>query len=67
MLALQVREVRGQLKEIMDQQKMPMISSGNEWDVVRKSICSAYFHQAARLKVGGRVVGSVIFMVSARI
>lgn len=30
---------------------MPLISCGNDWDVVRKCICSAYFHQAARLKV----------------
>ena len=36
----------------MDQQKMELVSCGNEWDIVRKCICSAYFHQAARLKVG---------------
>lgn len=47
----QVREVRQQLKEIMDQQKMELVSCGNEWDIIRKCICSAYFHQAARLKV----------------
>ena len=46
-----VREVRQQLKDIMDQQKLPLVSSGTEWDIVRKCICSAYFHQAARLKV----------------
>lgn len=51
-----VREVRQQLKEIMDQQKMDLISSGNEWDIVRKCICSAYFHQAARLKGLGEYV-----------
>lgn len=51
-----VREVRQQLKEIMDAQKMPLISCGNEWDVVRKTICSAYFHQAARLKGIGEYV-----------
>ncbi|VDI57230.1 Hypothetical predicted protein [Mytilus galloprovincialis] len=51
-----VREVRQQLKEIMDSQKMPLISCGNEWDVVRKTICSAYFHQAARLKGIGEYV-----------
>lgn len=48
---LQVREVRSQLKDIMDQQRLPVISSGTEWDIVRKCICSAYFHHAARLKV----------------
>lgn len=46
-----VREVRQQLKEIMDSQKMELTSCGMEWDVVRKCICSSYFHQAARLKV----------------
>ncbi|XP_050397027.1 pre-mRNA-splicing factor ATP-dependent RNA helicase PRP16 [Patella vulgata] len=51
-----VREVRQQLKEIMDQQKMDMISCGNEWDIIRKAICSAYFHQAARLKGLGEYV-----------
>ncbi|KAL3860350.1 hypothetical protein ACJMK2_010489 [Sinanodonta woodiana] len=45
-----VREVRQQLKEIMDQQKMDLMSCSNDWDIVRKCICSSYFHQAARLK-----------------
>ncbi|KAL5021345.1 hypothetical protein ScPMuIL_000500 [Solemya velum] len=53
-----VREVRQQLKEIMDQQKMDLISCGNDWDVVRKCICSAYFHQAARLKGIGEYVNT---------
>ena len=48
---VKVREVRQQLKDIMDQKKMPVISCGNDWDIVRKCICSAYFHQAAKLKV----------------
>ncbi|GBM31022.1 Pre-mRNA-splicing factor ATP-dependent RNA helicase PRP16 [Araneus ventricosus] len=51
-----VREVRQQLKEIMVQQKLPIISCGTEWDIVRKCICSAYFHQAARLKGIGEYV-----------
>ncbi|XP_067934031.1 pre-mRNA-splicing factor ATP-dependent RNA helicase PRP16-like [Watersipora subatra] len=51
-----VREVRQQLKEIMDSQKMELISCGMEWDIVRKCICSSYFHQAARLKGLGEYV-----------
>ncbi|XP_035229076.1 pre-mRNA-splicing factor ATP-dependent RNA helicase PRP16-like [Stegodyphus dumicola] len=51
-----VREVRQQLKEIMVQQKLPVVSCGTEWDVVRKCICSAYFHQAAKLKGIGEYV-----------
>lgn len=47
----QVREVRSQLKDIMVQQKMNLISCGSDWDVIRKCICAAYFHQAAKLKV----------------
>lgn len=50
-LAFQVREVRAQLKDIMVQQHMSLASCGTDWDVVRKCICAAYFHQAARLKV----------------
>lgn len=51
-----VREVRQQLKDIMEQHKLPVVSSGTEWDDVRKCICSAYFHQAARLKGIGEYV-----------
>ena len=51
-----MREVRQQLEEILKQQKMELISCGTEWDVVRKCICSAYFHQAARLKGIGEYV-----------
>ncbi|XP_057291109.1 pre-mRNA-splicing factor ATP-dependent RNA helicase PRP16-like [Hydractinia symbiolongicarpus] len=45
-----VREVRAQLKDIAKALKMPIKSCGFDHDVVRKTICSAYFHQAARLK-----------------
>ncbi|XP_076879713.1 pre-mRNA-splicing factor ATP-dependent RNA helicase PRP16 isoform X2 [Brachyhypopomus gauderio] len=51
-----VREVRAQLKDIMVQQKMSLTSSGSDWDVIRKCICAAYFHQAAKLKGIGEYV-----------
>jgi len=44
------KEVRTQLLDIMQQQKIPITSSGSDWDIVRKAICSAYFHNAAKLK-----------------
>ncbi|GFN95987.1 pre-mRNA-splicing factor ATP-dependent RNA helicase prp16-like [Plakobranchus ocellatus] len=53
-----VREVQQQLREIMEQQKMDLVSCGTEWDIVRKCICSAYFHQAARLKGLGEYVNT---------
>ena len=43
-----MREVRAQLKEIMEQQKMRLVSAGSEWDVIRKCICAAYFHQVPK-------------------
>lgn len=43
-------QVREQLKEIMEQQKLPLESAAAEWDIVRKAICSAYFHNAAKMK-----------------
>uniref|UniRef100_A0A8C2EPT2 RNA helicase n=1 Tax=Cyprinus carpio TaxID=7962 RepID=A0A8C2EPT2_CYPCA len=52
----QVREVRSQLKDIMVQQKMNLVSCGSDWDVIRKCICAAYFHQAAKLKGIGEYV-----------
>lgn len=45
-----VREVRSQMADIMTTLKIPMISCGTNWDKVRQSICSAYFHHAAVLK-----------------
>lgn len=35
-----VREVRQQLKDIMVQQKIEIISCGTDWDIIRKCICS---------------------------
>ncbi|XP_017782578.1 PREDICTED: pre-mRNA-splicing factor ATP-dependent RNA helicase PRP16 [Nicrophorus vespilloides] len=51
-----VRDVRQQLKDIVIQQKLELKSCGTDWDIVRKCICSAYFHQAARLKGIGEYV-----------
>lgn len=51
-----VREVRQQLKDILQQQRLPLVSCGTDWDTVRKCICSAYFQQAARLKGIGEYV-----------
>jgi hypothetical protein len=45
------KEVRQQLADIMEQQRIPLRSAGSDWDIVRKAICSAYFHNAAKLKV----------------
>ncbi|TMS13493.1 Pre-mRNA-splicing factor ATP-dependent RNA helicase PRP16 [Larimichthys crocea] len=52
----EVREVRSQLKDIMVQQRMNLISCGSDWDIIRKCICAAYFHQAAKLKGIGEYV-----------
>ncbi|KAF3788484.1 Pre-mRNA-splicing factor ATP-dependent RNA helicase [Nymphaea thermarum] len=50
------REVRSQLLDILKTLKVPLTSCGPDWDVVRKAICSAYFHNAARLKGIGEYV-----------
>jgi pre-mRNA-splicing factor ATP-dependent RNA helicase DHX38/PRP16 len=51
-----VREIRGQLLDIMKSQRVSNQSCGTAWDVIRKAICSAYFHNAARLKGIGQYV-----------
>ena len=45
-----VREVRSQLIDIMQSRNIAQVSSGMDWDVVRRAICSSYFHNAARMK-----------------
>ncbi|RUP44791.1 Asp-Glu-Ala-His box polypeptide 38, isoform CRA_d, partial [Jimgerdemannia flammicorona] len=52
------REVRSQLLDIMKSTKMPYVSCGTDWDIIRKCICSAYFHQAARVKGIGEYVNA---------
>ncbi|CAL5338168.1 unnamed protein product [Camellia sinensis] len=44
------REVRSQLLDILKTLKIPLTSCDPDWDIVRKAICSAYFHNTARLK-----------------
>jgi pre-mRNA-splicing factor ATP-dependent RNA helicase DHX38/PRP16 len=50
------KEVRTQLLDIMQQHKVPIVSAGTDWDIVRKAICSAYFHNAAKFKGVGEYV-----------
>lgn len=44
------REIRMQLVDICQKQKMKNSTAGSDWDIVRKCICSGYFHQSARLR-----------------
>ncbi|KAI0344289.1 P-loop containing nucleoside triphosphate hydrolase protein [Trametopsis cervina] len=55
-LLRKAREVRVQLEDIMKFQKMEIISAGTDFDLIRKSICAGYFHQAARVKGIGEFV-----------
>ncbi|KAL9256976.1 Pre-mRNA-splicing factor ATP-dependent RNA helicase DEAH7-like protein [Drosera capensis] len=50
------REVRSQLLDILKQLKISLTSCEHDWDIVRKAICSAYFHNSARLKGIGEYV-----------
>jgi len=52
------KEVREQLRDIMNQQRIRLVSCGHDWDVVRKAICCAYFEHAARLKGIGEYVNA---------
>ena len=47
------KEVREQIVDIMKSQKMELISCGMDWDLIRKAICSGYYHQAAKYKGSG--------------
>nr|XP_007152851.1 hypothetical protein PHAVU_004G165300g [Phaseolus vulgaris]ESW24845.1 hypothetical protein PHAVU_004G165300g [Phaseolus vulgaris] len=50
------REVRSQLLDILKTLKIPITSCWPDTDIVRTAICSAYFHNAARLKGVGEYV-----------
>ncbi|CDR46363.1 CYFA0S23e00232g1_1 [Cyberlindnera fabianii] len=43
------KDIKEQLEEIMKSNKLPVCSSGHEWDIVRKCIASGYFFQAAKI------------------
>jgi pre-mRNA-splicing factor ATP-dependent RNA helicase DHX38/PRP16 len=43
-------DVREQLVELATQAGLKSSSCGDEWTIVRKVVCSAYFHQAVQLK-----------------
>ena len=51
-----VREVRSQLLDICKMLRIQVESSGTDWDVVRKCICSGYFHNASKMKGIGEYV-----------
>jgi len=55
-LLRKAREVRSQLEDIMNFQKMVLYSAGTDFDIVRKAITAGYFHQAARVKGIGEFV-----------
>jgi pre-mRNA-splicing factor ATP-dependent RNA helicase DHX38/PRP16 len=51
------KEIREQLHDIMvNSQKMALVSCGTDWDVIRKCICSGYYHQAAKVKGIGEYI-----------
>ena len=59
--------MRAQLLEIMTQQKIHINSCGNDWDVARKAVCSAYFHNAAKIKVRVRMAPRPLATCGAQI
>lgn len=54
------REVHAQLVDLMKAQKLNPESCGGSWDIVRKSICSAYFYNSSKIKG----IGDYINMLS---
>ncbi|KIE03303.1 pre-mRNA splicing factor ATP-dependent RNA helicase prp16, partial [Metarhizium majus ARSEF 297] len=50
------KEVREQIVDIIKAQGMEMNSCGMDWDIIRKCICSGYYHQAAKYKGSGEYI-----------
>ncbi|AET39119.1 DEAH-box RNA helicase PRP16 Ecym_4037 [Eremothecium cymbalariae DBVPG len=41
-------DIKEQLASVMKKERVPIISSGADWDIIRKCICAGYTSQAAR-------------------
>jgi pre-mRNA-splicing factor ATP-dependent RNA helicase DHX38/PRP16 len=50
------QEIRQQITDIMASNKMALVSCGYDHDVVRKCICSGFYHQAAKRKGLGEYI-----------
>ena len=59
------REVHAQLVDLMEQQKLHPLSCGGGWDIVRKSICSAYFQNSSKIKGIGEYINMLSGIPSA--
>ena len=59
------REVHAQLLDLMRQHKLNPRSCGGSWDVVRKSICSAYFYNSSKIKGIGEYINMLSGIPSA--
>lgn len=59
------REVHAQLLDLMKQQHLDVKSSGGSWDIVRKSICSAYFYNSSKIKGIGEYINMLSGIPSA--
>lgn len=51
---VRAREIKRQLSNLMKAYKIPIISSGTKWDIIRKCICSGFSHQTAKLEGLGK-------------
>eukprot|EP00475_Leptophrys_vorax_P014240 TRINITY_DN20642_c0_g1_i3.p1 TRINITY_DN20642_c0_g1~~TRINITY_DN20642_c0_g1_i3.p1 ORF type:complete len:414 (+),score=110.63 TRINITY_DN20642_c0_g1_i3:104-1345(+) len=51
-----VREIRAQLVDIMKTNQIQVQTCGSNWDIIRKAVCSAYFHNVAKMKGIGTFV-----------
>jgi pre-mRNA-splicing factor ATP-dependent RNA helicase DHX38/PRP16 len=59
------REVHAQLVDLMKQQRLTPLSCGGSWDIVRKSICSAYFYNSSKIKGIGEYINMLSGLSSA--
>ena len=59
------REIHAQLVDLMKQQKLDPVSCCGSWDIVRKSICSAYFYNSSKIKGIGEYINMLSGIPSA--
>lgn len=53
---LKAKDIREQLVKIMKKNQIPILSSGKDWNIIRKCICSGFTYQAAKVTGLGKYV-----------
>ncbi|CCC66886.1 hypothetical protein NCAS_0A03280 [Naumovozyma castellii] len=53
---VRAHDIRTQLATVMEKQGIQLVSSGSDWNIIRKCICVGFSHQAAKISGLGKYI-----------